>query len=732
MDNELNIKTNFPYNELSRTEKNKKPYALKCVKHLLASKNVLSNDFIANVLENRKYIDAIQDTEAKYYEHIINKGVDEKLVSYVDLDFSPIGVPKLIFKSIYDKLNAISNYNRVEARDENTLLDKKSILLEMKMNMKLAPAIKEITGFDIGNISDVMDSDIELDVYEKMFGFVTPVEYILQEFLKEVDKLNRYDYEIMPYINYDIICSGVCALHTYFNSSGLIVEEPIDITSLKIIGGGRKRDFNDSQGFIISKELNIDDVIDMINDECACDEKFKEYAEEIKENIQRKAKNGLVKINICYWQAYDTTAKEIRIVDGIMQIRNRNLSYNKGAIKSTTVHKWYTSWHIDGTEYVFKNGEVPNMIRERNYGKNGKAYSPITVIRVNPFSINHRNAPITTVRKYEDLMVNAWLKMQNEIANAMPEMKEWDLDAMNAARELTDFDKVSEMIDYAMQTGNVFKAGISSFDRQNYGRAINITKSGLGSAISEYIQIMKFCKDMAHEMSGIPAVDTGGQQDKRISNYVTKEMLSGTQKTLRELFESKEYLLQLSGEKKLNMILRLAHPNNKLPNPYKTQFSELKAYILELISNMTTIEMGLRLEQGLSDEEKYQIMNDAIMLSQRYRDSNGNDGITPIEYMHFRELMKDNEKYAVYFLGTLIEKRKEQQQKQAERNMMMNAMIQQQSNQANIQGKMELESMKQQGEQQLQQDSKDIDLRNNIIQKGIDAGINNISSNPSE
>jgi hypothetical protein len=710
-------KEGFPYNSKSIFDKGKIDYSRECVKYLRTQASRISQVFIEGVHTNRKYVDTIQDQDQLVNQY--NSQTEDGLVSYVDLDFTPVGISKIIFKAIYDKINSVKNFNMVEARDPNTMAYKKYQLADMRARIK----VSKLVGIDLtgGNLPD---SEMELDVYEKMFGLTTPVETVLQEILKEVDYQNKLEHDVVPMTDYDLIAADIAAIHTFYDENGLIKEEPIDITRLKIFGG-KKRDYSDAYAFAISDQINKDDLFSLIEEQYinGPEDNKNEYTRSVEEfeatklKINGLAKEGMVDIETFYWVAYDTNVKEVLVKGGEMSIRNRPLTAKGGNMIKKSVHKWYSCVCVSNTTIMYNYGPVKNMIRERYNQKYGKALCPITVIRVSQYNLTIQNSIIFQIRKFDDMATNAWLKLQNELSNAKSSGREYNLQTMANALQYTDFKKVSEMVDYAEKTGTIFGASTDDFNRPNNAPAMREMRGGVSPAFMDYWNIMRQAKDWAHEMSGTPVIDTGGQQDKEISKFATQGMLSGSNKLLRQLIEAKHYLMKTAGEKKLNMILRYAHPANKMPFPYKSEFSDVKKYVLDLIGDMSVIEIGLRIEQDYTEEEKERMINDAITLSQRFRDSTGNDGLSIVEYLNFRELMKDNAKFAGYYLGVLIDKRKREAQEVAMKQAEQNAQFQQQSAMMNNEGKMAIEQQAGQNEMQTAELKHNLQLRNNLIQQ---------------
>lgn len=705
----------FPYHEVSPTDKKTKDYILKCNNFIDSAKDTISDSFKEEIRKNRLYIEAIQDTDIYMQRYGLSKGINNELIDYSDLNFSPIGIPRVIFNALYSKLNSIHSINRIECRDEFSAALKQDKIIEYRTKAKLAEPIKEITGIDIKGDQYIPENEIELDVYQKMGGMATAVEITLQELLKEVDEQNKYNIFINPEINYEIICSGLPATHKEYAEDGKIIETPIDVTKLKVIGG-RKRDYSDASAFRIETQMPTQEIINLLKTSMV----RSEYDDiDIAAKLTRaNSKDDCSEIYIYYWQCYDTYTKAIKEKDGVKVIRSR--SNDKEGIK-TNVHKWYKSYRVKGTDIIFNAGELPNTVRTICNTTDKKAQCPITILRVKPYQNSVNTSIISVIKKFEDMAVMAWLKLQNELANAKPSGREYNLTAMANAIDLVDFKDVQESLDYAEQTGNVYTAQKDNWDSPSGGRAFTEIRGGLSGAFTDYMEIIKFCKEFAHEISGITVLETGAVQNPKISNFVTKGAIAGTDKAIVELLETKLFFMQLSGEKKINMILKYGHPNCQIKYPYKTQFSEVKEFIINLIRKSTMVDIGLRIEQDLSEEEQNQLISEMIALSQNYRDGNGNAGITPIELIHFKDMVKNgNSKFAAYMLGVLQEKRQKDRLQEQQISMQQNAETQQQSNQIAINGKLEAENQKLQAQLQKIQLEKDLELRNDMTLKGVD------------
>ena len=81
--------------------------------------------------------------------------------------------------------------------------------------------------------------------------------------------------------------------------------------------------------------------------------------------------------------------------------------------------------------------------------------------------------------------------------------------------------------------------------------------------------------DFMFYFSGVPKIDTGVEQNPRISNLQTLNYRYLVQiSPLVELLEIKDEFIRLSSEKKMAMVVRLYQSSDKIPNPYALMFDD--------------------------------------------------------------------------------------------------------------------------------------------------------------
>ena len=114
----------FPYNDTPLKKKEEQEYALRCATSICSmSFNNKIETQKAQYLKNIKYIEALQNSET--YMNYLNKNINILGVSNLDvnanINTSPLGIIRLIYRSIYSRISKISTDVSVEGTDEKTL-----------------------------------------------------------------------------------------------------------------------------------------------------------------------------------------------------------------------------------------------------------------------------------------------------------------------------------------------------------------------------------------------------------------------------------------------------------------------------------------------------------------------------------------------------------------------------------------------------------------------------------
>ncbi len=683
-------------------EKRSRAYCAKACKSLIEAPDVISAAFKNAVRENKRYALGTQTTN--YQDWFKNKFTSNPYQQYFkieDLDFSPLGLSRLIYRSIYARLNKVTSYTTVELVDEKSKDEKMTNIYDAVTRMQLRQPIKEILGIDLLAENEPQDFE-ELEMYKEI-GYKNSIEILLEKHIDIVNNSNNYRFEIEPIVNDNLIISGLCASHLFFDNDGSIIEEPIFIDDLKIVGG-TKRNFSDAIGFVITKKFNVYDFIEMVKDSIYGDDEIKKMSPENMEHLCKAETDSIlsykdsqdnIEVKLCYWATWDNFANKIAIDDD----GNVFMRQHKGQADSKArVHRWYMGYYLQQCDKVYNYGAMPNMTRRKQNGKFKEAYCPVTVIRGVERELDHTISVIRTIKKFEDMATIAWQKLQNEVARIKPTRVDIDIDSAERTVEKLKVVMPEIKISDVMHALNMGLGLSTSIDID--GKPVKVqpfrTEPYPNISVKSFFEMINLCMDLCFYFSGVPRVDAGVEQNPRISNLQTQLSLSGADKAILDLFENKDELVRLSAEKKMNMVIRLYQSMDKLPNPYAPMFDDYEVDMLADIDFLLSREYNVKIEKGFSDQELAEIKNDIIMLNNRYRETGGQEGISIEEKLQIDMWLKENPKQAIYKIQMLKKKKMREQEALAQKRMQDNQMVQAQSTMMAQQGEAQLMQMKQQ------------------------------------
>jgi len=702
----------FPYNNTPFKKKEEVEYALRCANYI---SSMPTNNKIERQKEqynkNIEYIEAIQNN--KTYTQYLNKNLSILGIANVDtrddINFSPMGIVRLIYKSIYARIDKTGIGVSIEGKDVETLKERERYLVNIRNKKKIAPVIEQLTGLDPSyDVKDITDDDIEM---LETLGVPTLYEYLYEKLLKTTDDYNEIKTDIIPYIINGLLLAGFTGTYLGYDNTGMVTEYPILPNEIKVIGG-TKQDFSDADTFIITKKININELISYYINESITDEQ-KQLLESIKD------KDGSIEVDILYWSAlsYLPKKKIKNDKDDVVGIRGHG-EKNK-ADYVITLHNWYSCYYIKQINYVFNYGSIKNMPRVK--GKNGNllAYCPVNLINTSVVYESDTTPIISIMTKFEDMANIAFSKLQAEIANARASGYNINIAALNDGLEyLKDGNPTlqhADLIRVKLKTGISISSHRDSFDNPTTQQPFIYEDGGLSKAYSEFVAVINMAIEWCYMFSGTPRVDTGVEQDYRISNKAMQGMLSGADKSVFDIMKAKDLYIMKSSEKKVNMIMNIFN----LPysdNPYKNLLSKFEQEYLENI-DISTRQLFINIEKAFSDEEEQKLRDLANLALQSNMQSGGKEGISLQEFIIFEEFFKENKKMARVKLALLMRKREKQRlaesQQMQQENAQIQAQVQEQSSTNRI---MEIKA-----ELDGEKEKKNLELRNKALEMVVKA-----------
>lgn len=706
----------------SVSAKTDEPYAKEVCKVLIAKPCSIGQIAKDNAGLNELYAQALQpfDKYQSFFTNKFSRNGTERYFTVDDLDFSPLGLCKKIFASMYSRLNKVDSYTNIELVDEKSKNEQKRYIIELETLLELQGPINEALGADIigqklkskSKLKDYTPKTIEELQFYQTIGYKNSIEVLLEKHIDIINNGNNFKFEINPLINKSLITAGVCCTHVYFGQDNKICEEPISIRDLKVIGG-TKRNYSDANAFIIDQKFNVDSFYEMIKNELHTSTVSEggdiAYHPNILDDTYSLLtgaadKSGILDVKLCYWSTVDEHSMKVMFQDNKVILRNHNGSSH---VKNK-IQKWYRAYYIPSIDQVYKYGPIENMSRKKENGKIGNAYSPVILIR----GINKdltSASPIYNIKKFEDIATILWVKYQNEIARMKPTRTDIDIKSLAETAELLKVVmpdiQVTDLMN-ALNIGTGF-VGTQTLDGKQSNPNTYRTVTYPVQMLNMYLQVINQMVDICFQFAGTPKVDIGIEQDERKSNYSTKAELFGADKAIMELFEQKDELIRASAETKANMVVRLYQSKDKIPNPYANMFDDYEADMLSDIDFAINREFTVQVEKGFTEEDIYEIKQNLAQQNQRFVQTGGKDGLDFSDNLIIQEILKDNPKIARYKIQVLVERRKKEAKEYALEQMKLNNQAQQVSNQQAQQGQAQLLAM----EAQMNKMQQDFEMR---------------------
>ena len=706
----------------SVSAKTDEPYAKEVCKVLIAKPCSIGQIAKDNAGLNELYAQALQpfDKYQSFFTNKFSRNGTERYFTVDDLDFSPLGLCKKIFASMYSRLNKVDSYTNIELVDEKSKNEQKRYIIELETLLELQGPINEALGADIigqklkskSKLKDYTPKTIEELQFYQTIGYKNSIEVLLEKHIDIINNGNNFKFEINPLINKSLITAGVCCTHVYFGQDNKICEEPISIRDLKVIGG-TKRNYSDANAFIIDQKFNVDSFYEMIKNELHTSTVAEggdiTYHPNILDDTYTMLTNaadktGVLNVKLCYWSTIDEHSMKVMFQDNKVILRNHNGSSH---VKNK-IQKWYRAYYIPSIDQVYKYGPIENMSRKKENGKIGNAYSPVILIR----GINKdltSASPIYNIKKFEDIATILWVKYQNEIARMKPTRTDIDIKSLAETAELLKVVmpdiQVTDLMN-ALNIGTGF-VGTQTLDGKQSNPNTYRTVTYPVQMLNMYLQVINQMVDICFQFAGTPKVDIGIEQDERKSNYSTKAELFGADKAIMELFEQKDELIRASAETKANMVVRLYQSKDKIPNPYANMFDDYEADMLSDIDFAINREFTVQVEKGFTEEDIYEIKQNLAQQNQRFVQTGGKDGLDFSDNLIIQEILKDNPKIARYKIQVLVERRKKEAKEYALEQMKLNNQAQQVSNQQAQQGQAQLLAM----EAQMNKMQQDFEMR---------------------
>ena len=269
-DTEYGLHKQWPSDNIDPKQKGR-DWTLNCLYAILGEymggEGALDPKRVSEIADNRKYFEGSQDVASEFTKTAKDADSGAK-VSYIDIDYQPIGVMRRFTKIVLGYFHERKHNWVANATDPLSMQEKHTdIYLKKTLRQPEIKSMWEQQGVDLSELYFIPTSKEEEEIYRRV-GQKNAFEIVLERLLKYVYAETKYDLLIKPDVGIDFICANVAALWTRFDENGKIVKESILPEEL-ILSDSRWRDFSDSryrgrtQRMTIqeAKALDVDDLI---------------------------------------------------------------------------------------------------------------------------------------------------------------------------------------------------------------------------------------------------------------------------------------------------------------------------------------------------------------------------------------------------------------------------------------------------------------------------------------
>lgn len=643
------------------------------------------------------------------------------LAGYADIDFTPLGFMNKVIRVVEGTLTGAGHNFVLTAVDPTSQKEKKAYENALITKQRLGAYARERFNVDIIGNMYVPDDDETRMVYMKM-GFKNAYEIAGERFLQIVYNENAYNFNTKPVNVRNIMACGFAVQKTCYDNNGKIKIQHCDPTRM-MVGHSEKRDFSTSKYRAYEQHYTIAEIKSLYEYGNITEKDWMEIAKKYTKQFGNPTGLQFVNGDSCLcadgsytydrftipvWEIeYDTVDSFTRSkfeneAGENSDYRERAFNYKPSGVNKkkkrvdVNVARMYVCSWIKGSEFIYNYGPKRNMTRPKD--KRGKPHSDFTMVKVSPADFHYARSFAHKMKPVENMLQNAWNKLQNAISKAKVDVTVYQGKALLNAigMGIKGIDTIDQMLDAANGEGDIIVNSTDDFDNPNAGQPVQHITRGIGQALQEYIALIQFLNNMVRDITGVPVIADASAPDPRFGKKIGEMILDRSSKALTELVESHEYLLTAGAEVTLKKIQRLLEEK---PDVYEDALGAASMDVLRYAEGLTTREMGIKVENRMTDEDiklLYAELKEIVVSKTK----SGKNDFNVYHYLTLRldEMIKEQPKFAKYWLGMELEKIAKQEREIEKENIALNAQAQQQSNQVTSQGKMQELEMKLSGE----------------------------------
>ena len=606
-------------------------------------------------------------------------------LSYLNLDWKPVPIiPKfvdIVVNGIAERTYDIKAYSQdpfgVQKRTEYMT----SILKDMQTS-SLKDYVSQNFGVNLyENDPDTLpQSNEELQLHMQL-NYKQQVEIAEEQAINYLLEGNKYEL-IKKRFYYDLATIGIGAVKTHFNTSDGVKVDYVDPADL-VYSYTESPYFEDIYYVGEVKNIPINELAKQFphlqqEDMEEIAQKNNQYVERFR--AHREYDNNKVQVLYFNYKTYMNDVYKIKqTATGADKVIQKDDTFNPPESKEgdySRLHRQvevlYEGALILGTDKLIQWQLCPNMLRSKSeYGKVKMNYH-IVAPRMYKGKIE---SLVDRITGFADMIQLTHLKLQQVMSRMVPDGVYMDADAL-AEIDLgngTNYNP-QEALNMFFQTGSVIGRSMTADGDVNPGRVpIKEIQSGSGNAkLASLIQTYNYYLQMMRDVTGLNEARDGSTPDKNALVGVQKLAAANSNTATRHILQSG---LFLTAEVAEALSLRISDIIEYSPTA-EALISSIGAHnvsVLDEMSELHLYDFGIFIDLAPDEEEKARLENNIqVALSQKT--------IELEDAIDIREIK--NASLANQMLKLRRQKKEQKDQAKAERNMQVQAQINNQSSQA--------------------------------------------------
>jgi len=715
------VKSYFPSQVVSDSEKNSNEYGLKVAKAIEtewfhSDRNTVRYTTNKNNFHNLRLYARGEQPIQKYKDELSINGD----LSYLNLDWKPVPIiPKfvdIVVNGIAERTYDIKAYSQDRAGIDKRSKYMQDILSDMA-SQDFNAIMQQNYGMDVSKTTipatDLPQTQEELDLHMQL-SYKQAIEIAEEQAINVLMDGNNYEL-IKKRFYYDLTVLGIGAVKNEFNSSQGATLKYVDPADL-VYSYTESPYFDDIYYVGEVKDVPLNELIkefpDLSKDELKDIQKNKTFTQtnyNSGQNNYRETDSNKVQVLYFNYKTYMNETYKVKQTgsgankaipkdDSFNPPRNLEGSFDKLQRK---VEVLYEGALILGTKKVLKWRMAQNMIRPKSDFTKVKMNYAVVAPRMYKGKIE---SLVRRVTGFADMIQLTHLKLQQVMARMVPDGVYLDADGL-AEIDLgngTNYNP-QEALNMFFQTGSVIGRSFTSEGDMNPGKVPiqEITSGNGGNKIQALIANYNYYLQMIRDTTGLNEARDGSMPDKNALVGVQKLAAANSNTATRHILQSG---LFLTAEMAECLSLRISDIIEY--SPTKDAFIQaIGAYnvaVLEELKELHLYDFGIFIELQPDEEEKAMLENNIQMALQQ-------QNIELEDAIDLREIK--NIKLANQLLKIRRKKKQEKDQQLQERNMQLQSETNQQAAQAAAQAEMQKAQMQAQIETQLETQKSDLRMK---------------------